>query len=439
MKSILIIEDDTTFLEILSGFLIKHKFQVFSATSKSEALKQLQKQSFDLVLSDYRLPDGNAMEILDMQIQRAAIMPTVIMTSFQDIRTAVKAMQMGARDYITKPINPEELLLIIHRVLKDAQSKERASVNKLIKGESSIAHKMYEHISLVAPTNMSVVLQGESGTGKEFAAKTLHEESTRKDKAFVAIDCGALSKDLAASELFGHVKGAFTGALQDKTGQFLAANGGTLFLDEVGNLTYEVQIKLLRAIQERVIQPLGSTQQIPVDVRLITATNDDLLMSVEQGEFREDLYHRINEFKIKVPPLRERGSDIKLFINHFRQLSNQELNKEVTEIDPKALEILLNYEWPGNLREMRNVVKRMILLSSNAIAGMDTLPEEMLWALPKSQKPGNSDLKAIQEENEKALIQQTLIKTKYNKSLTAKILNIDRKTLYNKMDRYGLD
>ena len=324
---------------------------------------------------------------------------------------------------------------------KDLKSVEPKETNSdFIKGKSAIADKLYEHINLVAPTDMSVIIQGESGTGKEFAARTLHQQSKRADKPFVAIDCGALSKDLAASELFGHVKGAFTGALNDKKGQFEAANGGTLFLDEVGNLSYEVQIKLLRALQERVIQPLGSTKQIPVNVRIITATNDDLANSMQQGEFREDLYHRLNEFKIQLPPLRDRGGDLELFINHFIQLSNRDLERNVKSISNEAKSLLLSYDWPGNLRELSNVIKRMVLLSPGDVAQISALPDEMMISVQHQSAPGNSsDLKAVNEQNEKALITETLIKVRHNKSKAAKILNIDRKTLYAKMERYGIE
>lgn len=365
------------------------------------------------------------------------------MTSFNDVRTAVKSMQMGAFDYITKPVNPDELLMVIKNSLSKKDHKEikiEATDTDFIKGKSATADRLYEHIALVAPTDMSVIIQGESGTGKEFAARTLHQQSRRADKPFVAIDCGALSKDLAASELFGHVKGAFTGALNDKKGQFEAANGGTLFLDEVGNLSYEVQIKLLRALQERVIQPLGSTKQVAVDVRIVAATNDDLLNSISCGEFREDLYHRLNEFKIQLPALRDRGGDLELFINHFITLSNRDLDRNVKSVSAEAKSLLLNYDWPGNLRELSNVIKRMVLLTPGDVAQVSALPDEMMISVNQQTLPGSSsDLKAVNEQNEKTLIAETLIKAKHNKSKAAKMLNIDRKTLYAKMERYGIE
>jgi len=436
MAKILIIEDDTTFAQILEVFLTKNHHQLQLVETVQEAKKIVAQQEFDLLLIDYRLPDGTGLDVLKTVREKGIAIPIIIMTSFNDVRTAVKSIQLGAFDYITKPVNPDELLMIIDHSL--SKEEEQIEPEHFIKGKSAIADKLYEYINLVAPTDMSVVIQGESGTGKEYAARTLHLQSKRKNKPFVAIDCGGLSKDLAASELFGHTKGAFTGAISDKKGQFEMADGGTLFLDEIGNLSYEVQIKLLRALQERIIQPLGSTRQISVDVRIIVATNDDLIKSVQQGDFREDLYHRINEFKIQLPPLRERGIDLELFIHHFVALSNIALQRNVTTIADDAKSLLLTYDWPGNLRELNNVIKRMVLLSPGNIATLEALPDEMKMAIHQPSAINSSDLKAINEVNEKTLITETLIKVKYNKSLAAKLLNIDRKTLYSKMERYGI-
>ncbi|PYF70132.1 sigma-54-dependent transcriptional regulator [Pedobacter nutrimenti] len=445
MAKILIIEDDLTFSQLLEGFLTKNKYIPSAVHDVKAGLKAIAQQDFDLLLVDYRLPDGTGLDILSAIREKGLHVPLVIMTSFNDVRTAVKSIRLGAFDYITKPVNPDELLMIVKSALEQGNQPEASSSPQAgqhadtIKGKSATSDKLYEHIGLVAPTDMSVVIQGESGTGKEYAARTLHLQSKRNTKPFVAIDCGALSKDLAASELFGHVKGAFTGALNDKKGQFEAANGGTLFLDEVGNLSYEVQVKLLRALQERVIQPIGSTKTIAVDVRIISATNDDLLNSVAKGTFREDLYHRLNEFKIQLPALRDRGKDIDLFIQHFIELSNHELGRNVKQISKEARELLDKYDWPGNLRELKNVIKRMVLLSATETAGVDALPDEMIISVNQSPRPATSDLKAINEVNEKALIVETLIKVKYNKSQAAKLLNIDRKTLYSKMERYEIE
>lgn len=438
MSQILIVEDDATFAQIIEGFLSKNNYAVATAADLNHAFKLVDKQEYELLLIDYRLPDGTGLDLLKHVRAKGLTMPIIIMTSFNDVRTAVKSIQLGAFDYITKPINPDELLMVVNGLLN---KKEAATTEDkdFIKGKSDVADRLYGHIDLVAQTDMSVIIQGESGTGKEFAARTLHLQSKRKNKPFIAIDCGALSKDLAASELFGHVKGAFTGAVNDKKGQFEMANGGTLFLDEIGNLSYEVQIKLLRALQERVIQPIGSNKSIQTDVRIIVATNDELNNTMKTGEFREDLYHRLNEFKIIIPPLRERGKDLELFINHFVELANRELDRNVKEIAADAKALLLKYDWPGNLRELRNVIKRMVLLSPQGIATLDSLPEEMTLAVEQIQSPVSSDLKAINEVNEKNLIIETLAKVKYNKSKAAKLLNIDRKTLYSKMERYGID
>lgn len=438
MSQILIVEDDATFTQIIEGFLSKNNYAVETAADLKDAFKLVDKQNYELLLIDYRLPDGTGLDLLKYVRDKGLTVPIIIMTSFNDVRTAVKSIQLGAFDYITKPINPDELLMVIKGLLEKKETKN-AENKDLIKGKSVVSDKLYEHIDLVAQTDMSVIIQGESGTGKEFAARTLHLQSKRKNKPFIAIDCGALSKDLAASELFGHVKGAFTGAVNDKKGQFEMANGGTLFLDEIGNLSYEVQIKLLRALQERIIQPIGSNKQINVDVRIIVATNDELNNTMKTGEFREDLYHRLNEFKIIIPPLRERGKDLELFINHFVGLANKELNRNVEEIAPEAKALLLKYDWPGNLRELRNVIKRMVLLSPSGVATIDSLPEEMTIAVDQIQLPNSSDLKAINEVNEKNLIIEMLNKAKYNKSKAAKLLNIDRKTLYSKMEKYGID
>jgi two-component system response regulator HydG len=373
--------------------------------------------------------------------------PAIVMTSFNDVRTAVSAMRSGAFDYITKPVNPDEFLL----VLNDALSKKANHTNPapakpspakapaFIEGKSAASQKLLSHIKLVAPTDMSVIIEGESGTGKEYAARSIHQLSKRNKKPFVAIDCGALSNDLAASELFGHEKGAFTGAQTEKRGVFEHANGGTLFLDEVGNLSYEVQVKLLRAIQERVIQPLGSNRLIKVDVRILSATNEELITHVSEGKFREDLYHRLNEFKINVPPLRGRDGDLRLFVEHFVADANDELSRNVESLSPEVWDAIKAYDWPGNLRELRNVIRRAVLLTTDAVVQKSGLPDEMFMPTYHTQVNHDTDLKAIREVTEKEMIIKTLEEAKFNKSKAARLLNIDRKTLYSKMERYGLD
>ncbi|MES2279349.1 MAG: sigma-54 dependent transcriptional regulator [Bacteroidota bacterium] len=442
MANILLVEDDTTFSQMLKFFLEKHGHHIQTVQHIKGGLKLIEQHTFQLILLDYRLPDGTGLDLLTKIRESGLAVPVIIMTSFNDVRTAIRAIRSGASEYITKPVNPDELLMIMSGVLGDKKPEPVADDTKqteFIKGNSPYADKLHEYIDLVAPTDMAVLIQGESGTGKEYVAKMIHQHSKRLSKPFIAVDCGALSRDLAASELFGHVKGAFTGATADKKGLFETADGGTLFMDEVGNLSYDVQVKLLRALQEKAIQPLGGNRTIPVNVRIITATNDDLLNSINSDNFRQDLYHRINEFKIQLAPLRDRNSELDNFIRHFIQLSNNELDRRVKDISPDVKAILHQYDWPGNLRELKNVIKRMVLLTNDDIAGTTALPDEMLWNISSnSANVPESDLKAQNEVNEKVLIQKTLQQVKYNKSKAAKLLNIDRKTLYSKMERYGI-
>ncbi|MES2689289.1 MAG: sigma-54 dependent transcriptional regulator [Bacteroidota bacterium] len=444
MANILLVEDDIAFAQILEGFLIKNKHSVEHKQTVKEALKLLLATHYDLILLDYRLPDGNGLELVEQLKSEQVRTPVIMMTSFHDVRTAVRAIRGGVFDYITKPVNPDELLMVLNEALSKKPEVVHVPEKKqveFVKGSSIPALQLHEHIDLIAPTNMSVLVLGESGTGKEHVARKIHEQSPRKGKPFIAIDCGALSTELATSELFGHIKGSFTGAVQDKKGQFEAANGGTLFLDEIGNLSYEVQVKLLRVLQEKVVQPVGSNKHLKVDVRIIAATNDDLLKSVTDGMFREDLYHRVNEFKLKIPPLRERGTDLKEFVDFFIHKSNLELGRNVKGFSEEVIAIFKQYDWPGNLRELKNVVKRAVLLTKGEMAGVDALPEEMT-SMNTSRKviaAGTSDLKAIQETNEREMIVKTLQKVRFNKSKAAQLLNIDRKTLYLKMAKYQIE
>jgi two-component system, NtrC family, response regulator HydG len=447
MADVLLIEDDRTFTRIIEGFLVKQEFRVTSMLTGKSGMAAFRQQAFDLVLLDYRLPDITGLDLLvEMKGVRPDI-PVVLMTSFSDIRTAVKAIKAGAFEYITKPVNPDELLLLLHQALKkanDPHQRKKEVASAFVEGSSEVSRKLNDFIRVVAPTDMTVILEGESGTGKEYLANTIHRLSKRAGGPFIAVDCGALPKDLASSILFGHVKGAFTGATTDKKGQFEAADGGTLFLDEVGNLSYEVQIKLLRAIQERVVQPLGSNREIGVDVRIITATNENLMENVTGSDFREDLYHRLNEFKIQVPPLRERGDDLEEFIQFFRAEANRELNRHTREFDDHVLAAFKTYDWPGNLRELKNTIRRAVLLTPGATIGTDALPQEMIDAInkpkpvPAENEPPGYDLKVLQEKHERELIIKTLRDVRFNKAKAARLLNIDRKTLYLKMEKYNI-
>lgn len=441
MIKILLIEDDLTFTKIMETFLSKKGFAVEIRHDLKSGLEALKASDYDLLLLDHQLPDGSSSDLISRQGTEFPAIPVIVITSFNDVRTAVKLMKSGVHEYITKPVNPDELLMIIGQALnRQAPEAEPVPlVSGFIKGTSKSADKLYEHISLVAPTDMSVMIIGESGTGKEHVARSIHDLSKRADKPFVAIDCGILSRELAGSELFGHVKGAFTGALTDKTGLIESADGGTVFLDEIGNLSYDVQIKLLRMLQERTIQPVGSNSTVKIDIRLITATNENLMEGISQGNFREDIYHRINEFKIQMPPLRERAADLELFINHFIQSANQELERNVEQVSSEVMDIFYEYEWPGNLRELKNVIRRMVLLTQGKVAGKEFLPDEMLLLFTKQVAQSNPDLKVFQEQSEKEMITKALIQAKNNKSKAAKLLNIDRKTLYYKMEKYGIE
>jgi len=444
MQPILIVEDDITFSLMLSTWLKKKGFDVESVVTITEAKKAIEKKSFDIVLSDLRLPDGDGIELLRWLDEKSFLLPVIVMTGYAEIQTAVQAIKLGASDYISKPINPQELLKKIEEICSrhnvsalSVESGVEEKEDDYIRGKSINAIQMYEHVRLVSPTDMSVLINGNSGTGKEYIARLIHKQSLRSKAPFVAVDCGAIPKDLAASEFFGHIKGSFTGAIENKTGAFVAADGGTIFLDEIGNLTYEVQVQLLRALQERKVKPIGSNQEIPIDVRLISATNENLRQAIEKGEFREDLYHRINEFTIRIPSLKERSEDIILFANHFLDQANHELNKSIVGFDEAVTDLFRSYSWPGNLRQMKNAVKYGTLLAAGKFITLNELPEELTMAKEKDDFRTNIQLK--NENNERTLIVRALQETENNKSKAAKLLGIDRKTLYNKIRNYHIE
>ena len=439
MLSILIVEDDITFSLMLTTWLGKKGFVVRSSSSVSDAKRRLGEEAFDLVISDLRLPDSDGIDLLKWLKSTHPSLPLIMMTSYAEIQTAVQAMKLGAADYIAKPLNPDELLGKI-RELAHVEEKAPARVpvpsapDLYIEGQSQAARQLYEHVRLVAPTDMSVLVTGASGTGKEYIARRIHEQSNRSKAPFVAVDCGAIPKELAASEFFGHVKGSFTGAIENKTGAFVAAQGGTIFLDEIGNLTDEVQVQLLRALQERKVKPIGSNQEIAINVRLISATNENLRQAIEKGDFREDLYHRINEFTIRIPDLKERKEDLLLFANHFLDLANSELQKDIIGFDNDTMQLFQSYSWPGNLRQMKNVIKYATLLATGRYITRKELPEELTENLLSH---ANIQLKNV--EHERDLIRKALQECGNNKTRAAQLLGIDRKTLYNKLKIYQLD
>ena len=462
MDSLLIVEDDIAYSTMMQTWLKKKGFDVDKVSSVKAAVKIINSdKQYHLVLSDLRLPDHDGLFLLDWMRKSGINIPFIVMTSYAEVQNAVLAMKSGANDYIAKPVQPDILLQKIHDAINaanrtdtsetapapkeektgivssannsNAGEDESSTPSRYIEGTSEVSRQLYDYVRLVAPTPMSVLILGASGTGKEYVAHRIHELSQRKDKPFFALDCGAIPKDVAASEFFGHAKGAFTGAVTDKKGAFEVANGGTLFLDEVGNLSYDVQVQLLRAIQERKIRPLGSTKEIDVDIRLVCATNDNLEKAVAEGTFREDLYHRINEFTIYMPALKDRGTDIFLFANLFLRLANEELGRNIIGFDAKASEMLMRHEWPGNLRELNNVVKRSVLLCRGDKIGVEQLNMSMTNT---STRPKDLSLHNIDEEKERIL--SALRSCGGNKSKAAILLGVDRKTLYNKLQKYGI-
>ena len=450
MPHILIVEDDLTFATMMQTWLRKKGFDVDRVSSVSAAARQLtDTPNFDLILSDLRLPDHDGLFLLEWMRKHNLRIPFIVMTSYAEVQNAVLAMKTGASDYIAKPVQPDILLQKIRDALStpepaptpqpatpapEAKAQEPTpDVPRYIEGKSEASRQLFEYVGLVAPTPMSVLILGASGTGKEYVARRIHELSPRRDKPFFALDCGAIPKEVAASEFFGYVKGTFTGATTDKTGAFVEANGGTLFLDEVGNLSYDVQVQLLRALQERKVRPLGGAHEIDVDIRLVCATNGDLASLVADGQFREDLYHRINEFTIYMPELKDRGADIFLFADLFIKHANADLGRDVIGIDDKASERIASYAWPGNLRELNNVMRRATLLAKGKHIGLSELERSMAPSTP------TEPLALHDEQTEQQRIEAALRATGGNKSKAAQLLAVDRKTLYNKMKRYGMD
>lgn len=468
MTHLLLVEDDLTFSTMLSTWLRKHDFDVTASASVAQAVKLCSEASapYELVLSDLRLPDHDGLYLLRWLRTRGATVPFIVMTSYAEVGNAVEAMKLGATDYISKPIQPDILLEKLHDALRhpampsvatgtvtpreekvkarDMSPAPVASDGKTgasdgttatgIEGHSPAARELYRLAALVAPTPMSVLILGASGTGKEYVARRIHELSRRSGGPFVALDCGALTKELAASELFGHTKGAFTGATSDKAGAFEQAEGGTLFLDEIGNLSYEVQVQLLRALQERRIRRVGDGRERAVDIRLVSATNEDLTGAIARGTWREDLFHRINEFTLRIPLLRERPEDLEEFARYFLDQANDELGTRVEGFTPDALRALHTYPWPGNLREMRNLITRATLLSqTQGIITPDDLSLPAQAATPHNS-PDTTQL-AIKPspDDERTRIAEALRQTGGNKSRAAQLLGVDRKTLYNKL------
>ena len=448
MKKILIIDDDPSICKILSKFLQKSGYEVATALSGKQALLLLKKESLHLVVCDYNLGDINGLEVLS---KINALYPQTIVifiSGYGNIQTAVDLVKEGAFHFLTKPLYPDIILKTIEEALSQKKpEKEKVSAkprqlvtkDKYVKGNSSAAKKLFKHVALVAPTDYSVIIHGETGTGKEALARLIHEQSSRKHQNFVAIDCGSLSKELAASELFGHMKGSFTGALQDKKGAFEIADRGTIFLDEIGNLSYEVQMYLLRTLQEKSVRCIGEVKEKIVDVRVIAASNEDLCEKVRQKSFREDLYHRLNEFKLEVPRLCERIEDLPLLVQSFISQAEALLDKKIKGLSPRVKELFERYSWPGNIRELQNVIKRACLLTEDGTQiEVDSLPLEITDFSEMNKVAQPVELKNVILEAQKNEIIRVLEKVNYNKTKAASILKIDRKTLYNKLKEINL-
>lgn len=448
-KKILIVEDDHSFGVMLQKWFERNGFSATLCSGMVAAQKEISQSSpYQLILSDLRLPDGDGIMLLSWLKEKRLPVPVIIVTGYGEVQTAVSAIKLGAFDFLEKPINPDILAKKIDAAFKlkpdnisstEKQGVERpdSSNNKrFVEGQSSLSSQMYTYIDLVAPTQMAVMIIGESGTGKEHVARLIHTRSNRAGAPFIAVDCGSLSIELGPSELFGHKKGSFTSAIEDKTGFFREAHGGTLFLDEVGNLPYGVQMQLLRTLQEKKVRPVGTSKDLDVDVRIITATNENLEKAIDSGNFREDLYHRLNEFMIKVPSLRECVEDISSYADYFRREANRELGRDVTIISPEALTVLKNYHWPGNLRELRNVIRRSVLFTRGDYITVDSLPS---LSSKKDESLSRTNISlSVEPEEEKERILRALEQVKGNKTKAAILLQIDRKTLYNKLHQYNI-
>jgi two-component system response regulator HydG len=473
MQKILVIDDDRDMRLLLTRYLQKYGYEVLEAFNGKTALEVLEKIRPDIILCDFKLGDSTGSSLLVKIKAKYRDVPVVIITGYGNIKIAVEVIKLGAYDYVTKPLFPDEILLTIRKALETTSQPLAEPTVKLkqqsnrpgqyIFSDSPHFKSLIEQIDRVAPTNYSVIIYGETGSGKEAIAQEIHKRSERKLKPFVAIDCGALSKELAGSELFGHEKGAFTGALNQKIGSFENANGGTIFLDEIANLPYDVQVSLLRVVSERKLRRVGGTKDIDFEARIIIASNESLWDNERKNKlkFREDLFHRFNEFSITVPPLRERKADIKIFATHFLAVTNADLGRTIKGFKPEVLRIFDNYVWYGNLRELKNVVKRAALLTDDDWIDVRSLPFEISnFHKLQFDQPGDDviedspesvdelvesppvavaqTLKAAGMGAEYEMILAALQKVNFNKTKAAKLLNIDRKTLYNKLEQYQL-
>lgn len=453
-RTVLIADDETNLRKVLAALLRREGFSVLTASDGEEALALMERARVDLLITDLRMPKLDGMGLLRRLQEEHKLVPTVVLTAHGTVDLAVEAMKLGAFDFMTKPFDKDELRMVINKAaataaLSHTEAHHAPGGRYGLIGESARLQEVFRTIEKVAATPSTVLITGESGTGKELVASALHHHSPRKDKPFIRINCAAIPKDLIESELFGYEKGAFTGAVSAKPGRFELADQGTLFLDEIGEVPLEMQVKLLRALQESEFERVGGVSTTKVDVRLVTATNRDLKEEIAAGRFREDLYYRLNVVPIVLPPLRDRIEDIPLLVEHFRVKYNERLGKRVEGASPETIERFQNYTWPGNIRELENVMERAILFAEGAVIDAEELPEQILKAnrpapeLPVKNQPNPiGPLKEIVRQHtesvEKELIQRALEETGGNVTKAARRLSISRKSLQNKMKEFNL-
>ena len=434
MGKIIVLEDNTLFAEVVCKWLQREGWKTECVTNISRAKKLMEKaDTDDIVLADLRLPDGESTTLLEWLRKNGMDQPFIVMTDYAEVHTAVSAMKLGSVDYIPKKLLEDKLLTTINGIVqKQMATKAALSATPIFQRDSAAFRQIKERIRLVAPTEMSVLILGENGTGKEHIAQRIHANSKRKDKPFVSVDCGSISPSLAQSAFFGHVKGAFTGAEENKVGYFQEANGGTLFLDEVGNLPYEIQQMLLRVIQERRYRPVGAKEDKNCNVRIVAATNEDLVKAVLEKRFRQDLLYRLQDFTITLPPLRNCQEDIMPLAEFFREQSNKTLDKAVRGFDSSAKKALLQHPWSGNVRELKQKIQTAVLLCE----GSNITEDDLELYVEQDASPVCYTLKDVQQEKER--IRQALEQCGGNKKSAAKLLKIGRTTLYAKIKEYGL-
>lgn len=446
---ILIVDDKKSMCQTLEADLRLREFETAWFTSPHDALEELKHREFDVVLTDYRMPGMSGTELCARVVSNRPDVPVIVMTAFGSMETAIEAMGAGAYYFVNKPVDFDMLALTLERAVRQRELQEQVKIlshaveqskrfGELL-GSSQPMRQLYQQLAQISETDASILITGESGTGKELVANAIHQKSRRRDQPFVAINCAALPDTLLESELFGHAKGAFTDARADRRGLFLQAEQGSLFLDEIGDFPMAVQAKLLRALEGRKVRPVGGDEEVPFDVRLITATNRDLESAVEEGRFREDLYFRINVIQIDMPPLRARNTDILLLAQHFTELFVASSGKAVSGLSDAVAEKLLSYNWPGNVRELRNVMERAVALTRFDKIGVDDLPEKIRDHKSSQVVIGGSDPTELVslEEVERRYILNVLESVGGNKTLASRVLGLDRKTLYRKLQQYG--